>query len=167
LLGNHDVCAWCSLRFAHIATSRLDSTVSGHKSKREHRNREFYALLTYHQHTMKAPGAPCQPLGEVSPNQRLRVVGARNYGIKVPVIARMEKLTESTCRSIVKNASHHVSCITSPRHGTPSVLTPWDHRLIRRAIIINPKITAQQLFVSCTPHASKKTIYWYLKKSGI
>jgi hypothetical protein len=116
---------------------------------------------------MKPPGAPRQPLGEVSPNQRSRVVGARDHGIKYPVIARMENLLDSTCRSIVRNAPHQVSCITPTRSGAPSVLTPGDHRLIRRAIVINPKITAQQLFISCAPHSSKKTIYRYLKKSGI
>ena len=116
---------------------------------------------------MKLPGAPRKPLGEVSPNQRSRVVGSRDHGIPFPVITRMESLTDTTCRSIVKNASHQVSCITPTRSGAPSVLTPGDHRLIRRAIVINPKITAQQLFISCAPHSSKKTIYRYLKKSGI
>jgi hypothetical protein len=116
---------------------------------------------------MKPPGAPRQPLGEVSPNQRSRVVSARDHGIKYPIITRMENLLDSTCRSIVRNAPHQVSCITPTRSGAPSVLTPGDHRLIRRAIVINPKITAQQLFISCAPHSSKKTIYRYLKKSGI
>jgi hypothetical protein len=111
---------------------------------------------------MKPPGAPRQPLGEVSPNQRSRVVGAYDHGIKVPAIARRERLTDSTCRSIIQNASHQVSCITPTRKGAPSVLTPGDHRLIRRAIVVNPKITAQQLFVQCAPHSSKKTIYRYL-----
>jgi hypothetical protein len=81
---------------------------------------------------MKPPGAPRQPLGEVSPNQRSRVVGAYDHGIKVPAIARRERLTDSTCRSIIQNASHQVSCITPTRKGAPSVLTPGDHRLIRR-----------------------------------
>ena len=116
---------------------------------------------------MKPPGAPRQPLGEVSPNQRSRVISARDHGIHVPAIARMEKLLDSTCRSIIKNAPNQTSCITNKRIGAPSVLTPGDHRLIRRAIVVNPKITAQQLFVSCAPHSSKKTIYRYLKKSGI
>ena len=142
-------------------------TVSGHKSKRKTSKPRFYAFSTNHPTLMKLPGAPRKPLGEVSPNQRSRVVGSRDHGIPFPVIARMESLTDTTCRSIVKNASHQVSCITPTRSGAPSVLTPGDHRLIRRAIIINPKITAQQLFISCAPHSSKKTIYRYLKKSGI
>ncbi len=126
-----------------------------------------YAFSTNLPTQMKAPGAPRQPLGEVSPNQRSRVVSARDHGIRFPVIARMESLLDSTCRSIVKNAPHQVSCITLPRYGAPTVLTPRDHRLIRRAIVINPKITAQQLFVFCAPYSFKKTIYRYLKKSGI
>ena len=116
---------------------------------------------------MRLPGTPRPPLGEVSPNTRSRVVSARDYGIKFGAISRLERLDDSTCRKIYKNASHQVSCITPSRPGAPPVLTPGDHRLIRRAIVINPKITAQELFVSCAPHASKKTIYRYLLKSGI
>ncbi|PVH72429.1 hypothetical protein DL98DRAFT_383804, partial [Cadophora sp. DSE1049] len=104
---------------------------------------------------------------EVSPNTRSRVVGARDHGIKFAAIGRLETLGDSTCRTIYKNASHQTSCITPKRTGAPSVLTPGDHRLIRRAIVVNPKITTQQLFISCAPHSSKKTIYRYLKKSGI
>ena len=92
---------------------------------------------------MRAPGTPRLPLGEVSPNTRSRVVGARDHGIKFAAIGRLEKLADSTCRKIYKNASHQVSCITPIRKGAPSVLTIRDHRLIRRAIVINPKITAQ------------------------
>jgi hypothetical protein len=142
-------------------------TVSGHKSKREHQKARFSASAILQLQQMKPPGAPRQPLGEVSPNQRSRVVGAYDHGIKVPAIARRERLTDSTCRSIIQNASHQVSCITPTRKGAPSVLTPGDHRLIRRVIVVNPKITAQQLFVQCAPHSSKKTIYRYLLKSGI
>jgi hypothetical protein len=116
---------------------------------------------------MKLPGAPRQPLGETSPNQRSRVVSAREHGISLLVIRRMETLKDSTCRSILKNASHQVSCITPPRSGRPPLLTAIDHRAIRRAIVVNPKITAQQLFVTCAPRTSKKTVYQYLKKSGI
>src|ERR1700692_1791899 len=116
---------------------------------------------------MRLPGTPRQPLGKVSPNTRSRIVGARDHGIKFAAIRRLETLTDSTCRTIYKNASHQDSCITPKRTGAPSVLTPGDHRLIRRAIVINPKITAQQLFISCAPHSSKKTIYRYLKKSAI
>ena len=117
-------------------------TVSGHKSKREHQKARFYAFLTYSPTTMKPPGAPRQPLGEVSPNQRSRVVSAHDHGIRVPAIARMEKLLSSTCRSIIKNALNQTLCITNKRISAPSVLTPGDHRLIRRAIVVNPKITA-------------------------
>lgn len=116
---------------------------------------------------MKAPGAPRQPLGEVSPNQRARVISARDHGISLPVIRRMESLKDSTCRAIIKNAPNQVSCTSLPRPGRPSVLTPHDHRAIRRAIVVNPKITAQQLFITCAPHSSKKTIYRWLQKSGI
>jgi len=142
-------------------------TVSGHKSKRKTSKPRFYAFLTNHQQQMKLPGAQRQPLGEVSPNQRSRVVSARDHGIRYPVIARMEQLNSQTCRSIVANAPHQVSCITPKRNGAPALLTEGDIRLIRRAITINPKITAQQLKVSCADHVSKKTIYRYLKKSGI
>jgi hypothetical protein len=118
---------------------------------------------------MKPPGAPRQPLGEVSPNQRSRVVSAREHGIKVTAIRRMENLTDSTnlIRTILQNAPHQVSCITPTRSGRPPLLTAIDHRVIRRTIVVNPKITAQQLFVIYAAHTSKKTIYRYLKKLGI
>ncbi|PMD38753.1 hypothetical protein L207DRAFT_597370, partial [Hyaloscypha variabilis F] len=90
----------------------------------------------------RPPRTPRQPLGEVSPNQRSRVVSARDHGIKIRAISRLEGLGDSTYQKIYKNASHQVSYITPSRTSTPSVLTPRDHRLIRRAIIINLKITA-------------------------
>jgi hypothetical protein len=55
---------------------------------------------------IKLLGALRKPLGEVSPNQRLRVVGSRDYGIPFPIIARIESLTDTTYRLIIKNASH-------------------------------------------------------------
>ena len=116
---------------------------------------------------MRLPGTPRQPLGEVSPNTRSRIVGAREHGIKFGAIGRMENLADSTCRTIFKNASYQTSCFTNKCIGAPLVLTAADHRLIRRTIVLNPKITTQQLFVTCAPHTSKKTIYQYLKKSGI
>jgi hypothetical protein len=76
---------------------------------------------------MKAPGAPRQPLGEVSPNQRSRVVSARDHGIQVPVIACMEKLYNSTCRSIIKNALNQTLYITNKHIGAPLVLTIRDY----------------------------------------
>jgi hypothetical protein len=132
-----------------------------------HQKRDFSCFQPTTYNTMKPPGAPRQPLGEISPNQRSRVVSARDHGISLPVIRRMESLKDSSCRSILRNAPYQVSCITPPRSGRPPLLTAIDHRAIRRAIVINPKITAQQLFVIYTPHTSKKTIYRYLKKSGI
>jgi Transposase len=116
---------------------------------------------------MRAPGTPRQPLGEVSPNTRSRVVSTRDHGIKFGAISQLEQLDDSTYRKIYKNASHQVSCITPSRPSTPTILTPRDIRLIRRAIVINPKITAAQLRVSCALYVCKKTIYRYLKKSGI
>jgi hypothetical protein len=46
----------------------------------------------------------------------------------------------------------------------------WPRRYIRqllRAIAVNPKITVAQLRVEVAPELSMKTIYRYLKKSGI
>jgi hypothetical protein len=46
----------------------------------------------------------------------------------------------------------------------------WPRRYSRqllRAIAVNPKITAAQLRVEVAPELSMKTIYRYLKKSGI
>jgi len=108
----------------------------------EHVKRVFTCFSPTIYNNMKLPGAPRQPLGEVSPNQRSRVVSARDHGISVPVIMRMESLTDSTCRTILKNARHQVSCITPTRSGRPLLLTTIDHRAIRRAIVVNPKITA-------------------------
>jgi hypothetical protein len=136
--------------------------ISGHKSKvkRKSSKPRIYAFLTYQLQQMKPPGAPRQPLGEVSPNQRSRVVSARERSIPFPVIARMEDLQDSTIQSVV-------SYISSPRTGRPLLLTAIDHCAIRRAIVVNPKITTHQLFIIYTPHTLKKTVYQYLKKSGI
>jgi len=70
------------------------STVDGHKSVR-------FAYTI-----MRPPGTPRQPLREVSPNTRSRVVGARDHGTKFRAISRLENLDDSTCRKIYKNASH-------------------------------------------------------------
>ena len=55
---------------------------------------------------MRALGTPRQPLGEVSPDTRSRIVGARDYGIKYIAIRRLEELKDSTCRKIYKNVSY-------------------------------------------------------------
>jgi hypothetical protein len=144
------------VRFREIAAR---ATISGHESKRKTRKLRFSRFTSTTSITMKLPGAPRQPLGEVSPNQRSRVVGARDHGISVSAIGRMELLTNSTCRSILRNTHHQVSCITPSRPGQPQLLTLGNERIIQRAIVVNPKITAQQLFITCAPHTSKKTIY--------
>jgi hypothetical protein len=46
---------------------------------------------------MRAPGTQRQPLGEVSPNTRLRIVGARDYSIKFTAIGRIEELVDLIC----------------------------------------------------------------------
>jgi hypothetical protein len=74
---------------------------------------------------MKPPGAPRQLLGEVSSNQRSRVISAYDHGIKVPVIVRRERLTDSTCKSITQNAPHQVSCISYAQRCT---LSPYSRR---------------------------------------
>jgi transposase len=107
------------------------------------------------------------PLQECSPNKRSRVVSARDHVIKWPIISRMENLSESTCRSIVKRAPQQTSCITQPRSGRPVELTERHHRKIWRALAINPKITAANLVRECDLPVKKKTVYRYLKKSGI
>jgi hypothetical protein len=117
--------------------------------------------------TMRQPRTPRQPLGETSPNTRSRVVSARDHGIKFTAISHMENLLDSTCRGIYKNASHQTSYITPSRPGRPPLLTIGDQRLIRRAIVAKPKITAAQLVANYCPHVKKKTVYQYLKKSGI
>ena len=55
---------------------------------------------------MRPPGTPRQPLGEVSPNTRSRVISARDYSIKFRAILRLENLNDFTCRKIYKNASY-------------------------------------------------------------
>jgi hypothetical protein len=141
--------------------------VRGHLYKRETRKSRFFAIPFSIPTTMRLPGTPRLPLQELSPNQRSRIVGARDHGISFLAISRIEKLKDSTVRTAFKNASHQTSCITTPRRPRASVLIEGDIHNIRRAIVVNPKITAQQLFLQCTPHSSKKTIYRFLKKSGI
>jgi len=115
----------------------------------------------------RPPSTPRQPLCEVSPDSRSRVVSAHEYGIKFADIARGETLLPSTCRQIVQNASIQTSCISQPRSGRPELISPRLGRQLFRAIAINPKITAAQLRAIVAPEISKITIYRYLKKSGI
>jgi len=78
----------------------------------------------------RAPGTLHQPLGEVSSSRRNRVVGARKHGIKYSAIGDAENLGESTCRRMVKNASHQQDCATTPRPGRPNLLSERDQRRI-------------------------------------
>lgn len=66
-------------------------TVRSHKSKRKHQNRVFtrYTLINYTY--VKPPGAPRQSLGDVSPNQRLRVGSARDYNMKISYHHKFKK----------------------------------------------------------------------------
>jgi hypothetical protein len=113
------------------------------------------------------PHTPRVPLAELSPNTRSRVVAARDYGNRFSGIGRKENLNPVTCRSIFKNAPNQASCKTNPCSGRPLKLNPRDHRRIFRVIAQDPKITAAQLHVECNLGISKKTIYRFLKKSGI
>lgn len=113
------------------------------------------------------PRTPRTPLAELSPNTRSRVVAARDYGNRFVDIATKENLNPATCRSIFRNAQHQQSCKSQARSGRPTLLSPRDQRRIFRAIATDPKITAAQLRVECGLEASKKTIYRFLKKSGI
>ena len=116
---------------------------------------------------MRPLGTPRPPLCETSPNKRSRVCGSRDSGTKVGVIARAEQLTDSTVRKILKRAQNQVSCCSRPRSGRPSKLTPHDERVIFRALLVNSKITAAQLVRENVPYVTKKTVYRFLKKSGI
>jgi hypothetical protein len=91
----------------------------------------------------RAANTPHRPLAEVSPNTPSRVVGSRGHGIKFGAISRLENLTDATCRSMFKNASHQTSCVTPARPGRPTILTEGDKHLISREIVLRPKITAQ------------------------
>jgi hypothetical protein len=145
-------------------------TVGGPMSKRKSsksRKSRFFPQPPHENAMPPRPHSPRKPLCEVSPNSRSRVVSAHDYGVRFRDIAKGEDLPYSTCRSIVKNASHQASCITQPRIGRPSLITMRDSRRIFRAIALNPKITAAQLRVEAAPHVKKKTIYRFLLKSGI
>lgn len=115
----------------------------------------------------RQPRTPRTPLCELSPNTRSRVVSARDYGIRYSDISEKENLNPSTCRSVFKNATNQASCKTRPRTGRPQKLTLRDKRCIMRQIAIEPKITAAQLRTGVAPHVSQKTIYRFLKESGI
>lgn len=115
----------------------------------------------------RPPGTPRPPLCETSPNKRSRVVSARDHDIKYNTIADKENLKSATCRWIFKNAWNQVSCITRSRSGRPSLLTKRDQRHIFQTIVVQSKITAAQLVQICCSHVKKKTVYRFLKKSGI
>ena len=116
---------------------------------------------------MRLLGTPRPPLCETSPNKRSRVCGSRDSGTKVGVIAQAEQLTDSTVRKILKRAQNQVSYCSRPWSSRPTKLTPYDERVIFRALLVNSKITAAQLVRENVPHVTKKTVYRFLKKSGI
>jgi len=115
----------------------------------------------------RPPGTPRAPLQECSPNKRSRVVAARDHGIKWGVIGRMEELSEKTCQSIAKRALFQTSCISRPRSGRPISIDERQGRRIFRTIATNPKITAKELVVECGLDVTQKTVYRFLKKSGV
>ena len=128
---------------------------------------KHFDAFSFNHPTMRPPGTPCPPLCETSPNKRGRVCGSRDQGVKVSAICRAEKLNDSTVRKIFKYAPKQTCCITRPRSGRPTKLTPHDQCIIFQAIVINPKITAPQLVKQNVPHVTKKTVYRFVKKSGI
>ena len=115
----------------------------------------------------RPPGSYRPPLCETSPNKRSRVVSVREHGISFGAISRMEDLKETTCRSIVSRSPFQTSSFSRIRSGRPGKLSLRDERHILRVIATNPKITAAQLVVQAVPHVKKKTVYRFLKKSGI
>lgn len=118
--------------------------------------------------TPRPPGTPRPGPGcEYSPHKRARIVSARESGMKYKDIALREGVKEATCRKIFSRAPKQTSCVTRPRKGRPQLISDRDARRIFRTIFVQPKITAAQLRVSAVPHASKRTIYRFLKKSGI
>ena len=146
------------------------STVCGHKSVLSLIKTRFFAIYPQPSSlaTMpRAPGTPRPPLGEVSPSRRNRIVGARSHRVPYPAIGGKENLNPATCRQIVKNASHQTDCITTPQLSRPSLLSLHDQRYIFRLIAIDPKITTAQLVATAVPYINKKTVYRFLKKSGI
>jgi hypothetical protein len=68
---------------------------------------------------------------------------------------------------IFKNAQHQTSCITQPKGRKPLLITERDGRAIFRRSSLEPKITAAQLVANTVPHVKKKTVYRFLKKSGV
>ena len=115
----------------------------------------------------RTPGTPRQPLGDLSPGARNRIIGARKYGIPYTWLAVSEKCSPSTARLTVKNALLQPGGLSRPRGRPPSTITERDARAIFRAITRTPKITAVQLRATTVPHVSMKTVYRFLKKSGI
>lgn len=95
-------------------TSNPRPTKIPHNTVYGHTKSALFAIMLW------APGTPHQPLGEASPSRRNRISGARKHGIKYSAIGDTENLSGSTCRQIVKNASHQQDCATTPQPGRPS-----------------------------------------------
>jgi hypothetical protein len=110
---------------------------------------------------------PRAPFTEVSPNSRSRVVILHDYRIQFADITRGENLQPSTYSRIFQNAQNQDSCKSRPRKGCLQSITLYYSRQIFRVIAVNPKITAAQLYIKVALQLSKKTIYRFLKKSGI
>ena len=115
----------------------------------------------------RTPGSIRLPLAELSPGNRNRIIGARAHGIPFATIAGQENCSPSTAYSTVRNALFRAGQYSRPRGRPPTKLSERDKRRIYRTIDQSPKITAAELIATVVPHVTKKTVYRFLKKSGI
>ena len=82
------------------------------------------------------------------------------------VILGEEKTLHYLCRQIFKSDNSDLLQF-STIYRSPKLITLRLGTQLFRAITVNPKITAVQLYVEVAPQLSNKSIYRYLKKSGI
>ena len=115
----------------------------------------------------RTPGSIRLPLAELSPGNRNRIIGARAHRIPFATIADQENCSLSAAYFTVRNALFRAGQYSRPQGRPPTKLSERDKRRIYRTIDQSPKITAAELVATVMLYITKKTIYRFLKESGI
>ena len=115
----------------------------------------------------RTPGSIRLPLAELSPGNRNRIIGARAHGIPFATIADQKNCSFSAVYFTVRNALFRAGQYSQPQRRPPTKLSEYNKRRIYKTIDQSLKITAAKLIATIVLYITKKTVYRFLKKSGI
>jgi len=104
---------------------------------------------------------------ELTPQERAKIVGAREVGASWRQIGRAFGISPSTARNTVARASKRVDSVSQPRSGRPRELSERDERHILRTLQQNPRIKHNALVEKCGINVARSTISQMLKRHGM